>query len=88
MGRSQEKIGYLVICAPDGKDGLPDYNKVEAFICKGNQAVTYGVSTWHAPMIALGDEDYLDFAVLVHENGVPEEDCEEVTYNPGLIVEF
>jgi ureidoglycolate lyase len=29
-----------------------------------------------------------DFAVLINENGVPEEDCQEVYYTPGFRVDF
>ncbi|GME68755.1 hypothetical protein B5S28_g4510 [[Candida] boidinii] len=88
MGKDKDQIGYLVICAPnDPQTDRPDYKKAKGFICKGNQSVTYGVSTWHAPMIALG-EGYIDFAVLVHENGVPEEDCEEIVYDPGFFISF
>ncbi|KAG7823043.1 hypothetical protein KL909_003646 [Ogataea angusta] len=86
MGRSRDdNHAYLVIVAPD-KDGLPDYERTEAFIFKGDQSVTYGVGTWHAPMVVLGDT-YLDFAVLVHENGVEHEDCEEVVYR-GMTIEL
>ncbi|ODV86157.1 hypothetical protein CANARDRAFT_16575 [[Candida] arabinofermentans NRRL YB-2248] len=92
MGRAKSNIpAYLVICAPTdyNTDGnLPDYTKLEAFLCQGNQSVTYGMGTWHAPMVALGDEEYLDFGVLVHENGVPEEDCEECVYSPGFQIVF
>lgn len=87
MGRSSDEVAYMVIVAPTlrDKNGLPDLEGVRAFTCKGNQAVTYGAATWHAPMIALGAET--DFAVLIHENGVPAEDCEEV-YLDTLDVEF
>ncbi|VEU23327.1 DEKNAAC104718 [Brettanomyces naardenensis] len=87
MGRDAHEIGFLVICAPDDPvDHLPDFTKAEAFLCRGDQSVTYGVATWHAPMIVIGPHDHLDFAVLVHESGVPEEDCQEVTYEPGFKV--
>ncbi|KAH3663335.1 hypothetical protein OGAPHI_005325 [Ogataea philodendri] len=85
MGCSRDLDAFLVIVAPD-KEGLPDYEKVEAFIFKGDQSVTYGVGTWHAPMVVLGDT-HLDFAVLVHENGVDLEDCEEVVYS-GMTIEL
>lgn len=76
MGRSKQDTAYLVVVAPTASDGMPDLNKVRAFTCKGDQAVTYGASVWHAPMIALGKET--DFAVLIHENDVPEDDFQEV----------
>ncbi|CDK29870.1 unnamed protein product [Kuraishia capsulata CBS 1993] len=89
LGRSKEKTAFLVICAEtDKRTGLPDESRVHAFTCKGNQSVTYGVGTWHAPMVALGDEPHLDFAVLIHENGVDKEDCEEVVYENPINVVF
>lgn len=76
LSRSKQDTAYLVIVAPTASDDMPDLNKVRAFTCKGDQAVTYGVSVWHAPMIALGKET--DFAVLIHENDVSEDDFQEV----------
>ena len=37
-------------------------------------------------MVALGST--LDFAVLINENGVSEEDCQEVYLNPGMRVRY
>ncbi|KAI1331794.1 ureidoglycolate hydrolase [Xylariaceae sp. FL0255] len=59
--------------------GLPDLNNIRAFIATGEQAVTYGPGTWHAPMIALGPLDStVDFVVVQFANDVPVEDCQEV----------
>lgn len=66
--------------------GLPDLDTVRAFVAQGNQAVTYGAGTWHAPMVAL--HSTLDFAVLINENGVPEEDCQEVYMDPGIRIRY
>lgn len=85
LGRPAWETAYMVIVAPDDPSGLPDLSGVRAFLCRGDQAVTYGASTWHAPMIALGATT--DFAVLIHENGVSDEDCEEV-YLDTLLVDF
>lgn len=76
MGRSEQDTAYLVIVAPTASDDMPDLNKARAFTCKGDQAVTYKASVWHAPMIALGKGT--DFAVLIHENDVSEDDFQEV----------
>lgn len=86
MGRQSSEIGYLVIVAPNDLDGLPDLTGLRLFLCRGNQSVTYGVGTWHAPMIALNG--MIDFAVLIHENGVPEDDCQECYIEPGLKIVF
>lgn len=57
--------------------GPPDLNNIKAFIARGDQAVTYGPGTWHAPMVALGDKP-IDFVVVQYANGVALEDCQEV----------
>lgn len=57
--------------------GLPDLSKLQAFIARGDQAVTYGPGTWHAPMVVLGQRP-VEFVVLQYANGVPVEDCQEV----------
>ncbi|KAK8203995.1 ureidoglycolate hydrolase [Phyllosticta capitalensis] len=57
--------------------GLPDLSQLRAFIARGDQAVTYGAGTWHAPMAVVGEED-VDFVVVQFANGVGIEDCQEV----------
>lgn len=41
---------------PDQR-GPPDLRGLKAFIARGDQAVTYGAGTWHAPMIVLGERE-------------------------------
>lgn len=86
MGRDRNATAYLVIVAKNRADGLPDVNTVQAFVCRGDQAVTYGAGTWHAPMVALGDT--CDFGVFINENGQGDEDCQETYFKPGFTVEF
>lgn len=81
MGRKSEEDAYVVNVAPD-KDGQPDYEKIESYIFKGNTAVTYNMNTWHSPMVVL--DQTTDFCVVTNENDVPEENCVEVFYNPGI----
>ncbi|KAF3000495.1 Ureidoglycolate lyase [Neopestalotiopsis sp. 37M] len=75
--------------ATDGKGalpgrGFPDLSRVQAFIATGRQAVTYGVGTWHAPMVALGEVGTaIDFVVTQFANDVPVEDCQEVVLEGG-----
>lgn len=92
MGQDLDKISYLVIVAKTdvtSEQKLPDPKTLKAFICKGNQAVTYGVGTWHAPMVVVDQlVPYIDFAVLIHENGVEDEDCQECYFEPGVKVDF
>ncbi|KAK9376585.1 ureidoglycolate hydrolase [Lipomyces chichibuensis] len=92
MGVLADEVAYLVIVAenssgeyPSG-DGLPDLKTLRAFVAKGNQAVTYNPGTWHAPMVSL--KEVIDFAVLIHENGVADEDCQEVHINPRVPIAF
>ncbi|KAH6655414.1 ureidoglycolate hydrolase [Truncatella angustata] len=68
----------------DGKgglpgSGLPDLGQLRAFVATGEQAVTYGAGTWHAPMVALGDQGTaVDFVVIQFANDTAVEDCQEV----------
>lgn len=55
---------------------LPDLANVRAFLAGGGQAVTYGVGTWHAPMVVVGEEG-VGFVVVQVANGTGD-DCEEV----------
>ena len=41
-----------------------------------NVGVTYGVGTWHAPMVVVGGR--ADFVVVQHLSGRGNEDCQEV----------
>ncbi|KAG0653834.1 Ureidoglycolate lyase [Monosporozyma unispora] len=89
LGGATQEYAYLIVVAlpsqnGHGKDLGPDLSTLKAFICKGNQAVTYGKGIWHAPMIVVGKRDYIDFAVLIYETldpTKPELDCIERNYN-------
>lgn len=89
MGGLAEEYVYLVVVAlplkdDRGRDMGPDMKTVKAFLCKGNQAVTYGQGVWHAPMIVVGRHEFLDFAVVIYETldpHKPELDCIEQFYN-------
>lgn len=59
--------------------GLPDLTKIRAFVATGDQAVTYGAGTWHAPMVVIGDKP-ISFVVVQHANAVAIEDCQEVVW--------
>ncbi|ODV89809.1 hypothetical protein CANCADRAFT_4435 [Tortispora caseinolytica NRRL Y-17796] len=84
LGQSSSEA-YIVIVALTRPDGLPDPDSVRAFIARGDQAVTYGVATWHSPMVVLKPTN---FAVLIHENGVPNDDCQETYFNPPIDISF
>ena len=65
--------------------GLPNLQRLRAFIATADQAVTYGAGTWHAPMVALGEPGTaLDFVVHQHGSGEAIEDCQLVELeSPG-----
>ncbi len=67
---------YLVLVAPHGAEGKPDHTKLQAFVARGDQGVTYGMNVWHHPLCVLdrpgqfavfmwldggkGDEEFVD----------------------------
>ena len=86
---------FLVIVAPSldmtirlskGAYSLPnppDLAGLKVFLARGDQAVTYGPGTWHAPMVVLG-KNRIDFLVTQFVNDVPEDDCQEVSISDGV----
>ncbi|EFX04469.1 ureidoglycolate hydrolase [Grosmannia clavigera kw1407] len=86
---------YLVIVAPTlasngpsssqrDRRGPPDVHNLRAFVARGDQAVTYGAGTWHAPMAALGASGTsVAYAVFQFANGVGPEDCQETVLDGG-----
>ncbi|KAI9872799.1 MAG: Ureidoglycolate lyase, partial [Pleopsidium flavum] len=73
--------------------GIPDLQKIRAFLAHGSQAVTYGAGTWHAPMSVVGKKK-VTFVVTQFANGVDTEDCEEIklksngiTYHEGVVID-
>ncbi|SCU93626.1 LAFA_0F17392g1_1 [Lachancea sp. 'fantastica'] len=89
MGRVADSVAYLVVVALSNQENEPDLSTLRAFTCKGTQAVTYGAGVWHAPMIVLGIEDYLDFSVAIYELGddsKPAMDLVERFYQDGEIL--
>ncbi|KAG2181861.1 hypothetical protein INT44_008677 [Umbelopsis vinacea] len=75
--------GYLVIVALNGEDDKPDMSTLKAFICSNVQGVNYAAGIWHHPMIALEAET--DFACLVHESGINEDDCQVVSVEEWIV---
>ncbi|KAI8145416.1 Allantoicase [Fennellomyces sp. T-0311] len=75
--------GYLVVVALNNPDGSPDLNTLKAFIASSKQGISYRRGVWHHPMIALENET--DFACLVHENGVPNDDCQETNVDEVVV---
>ena len=55
---------------------------IKGFLARGSQAVTYGVGTWHAPMIVVGKQEVV-FLVTQFTNGIADDDCQEVAFEAG-----
>ncbi|KAJ5579607.1 Ureidoglycolate hydrolase [Penicillium hispanicum] len=103
VGDGEEEPVFLVVVAPTRQGEVatttndagqtvtirdpPDLQKAKAFIARGGQAVTYGVGTWHAPMVVLGRRR-VDFVVVQHINGVDDEDCQEAAFGEGVVVDL
>jgi ureidoglycolate lyase len=77
LGSEEKDTAYIVVVAPTGNEGTPDLENIKAFLADGSQAVTYGVGTWHAPMIVIG-KHAVPFLVTQYVNGVADDDCQEV----------
>ncbi|SCU92022.1 LAMI_0E08394g1_1 [Lachancea mirantina] len=92
MGGSANEIAYLIVVANSDLSGEPDLTTLKAFICRGNQAVTYGAGVWHAPMIVVGTRSFMDFTVVIYElldGNHPEKDCVERLYkNQEVVIEM
>ncbi|KAJ8653695.1 allantoicase [Lichtheimia ornata] len=78
--------GYLVIVCLSKEDGSPDIDTMKAFIASSTQGINYRQNTWHHPMVAL--DGVTDFACLVHENGVPNDDCQITNVEEEVIVQL
>ena len=80
---------YLVIVAPHADDGKPDSSRLQAFLARGDQGITYGMNVWHHPMTVLdrsatfavfmwldggrGDEEFVDLPAPVAVDFPPAE---------------
>jgi ureidoglycolate lyase len=67
---------YLIVVAPHDAGGLVDHTRLQAFVARGDQGVTYGMNVWHHPLCVLdrpgrfavfmwldgggGDEEFVD----------------------------
>lgn len=103
VGDGEEEPLFLVVVAPTLKGQTataknengetvtiqdpPDLKNIKAFVARGGQSVTYGVGTWHAPMVVLGQRR-VDFIVVQFVNGVGEEDCQEAAFGKGIVVDL
>ncbi|KAJ2241979.1 Allantoicase [Coemansia sp. RSA 455] len=74
---------YLVIVAENGSDDKPDLNTIRAFAASSTQGINYKANSWHSPMVTIGQR--VNFVVLVWENGVALQDCEEAPISPVIV---
>ncbi len=58
---------YLVVVAPDAKDGRPDAARAKAFMAERGQGVCYGRGVWHHGLTVL--DAPAEFAVLMSVRG-------------------
>src|SRR6202161_819114 len=58
---------YLVMVAPHGDGGMPDFEKIRAFRVPGDPGVNYKADTWHHPLTPL--ERTGRFAILTFVDG-------------------
>ena len=58
---------YLVLVCPSRPDGAPDLDRLDAFICDGNQAINYDRGTWHHGMTTLDEPG--TFAMFMWDEG-------------------
>lgn len=63
---------FLVVVAPQARDGTPDISQAEAFIGQRGQGINYHAGVWHAPIVALAADG--DFLMLIWEQDTPA-DC-------------
>ncbi|KAJ1737463.1 hypothetical protein GGI11_007902 [Coemansia sp. RSA 2049] len=74
---------YLVIVAENGPDDKPDLGTIRAFAADSTQGINYKANSWHSPMVTIGKR--VNFLVLVWENRVALQDCEEAPIDPVVV---
>lgn len=99
LAASDTSTVFLVVVAPSLPSSLPattstgttvqirqppDLSRIRVFVARGDQAVTYGPGTWHAPMAVIG-QHRVDFVVTQFANGVADDDCQEVRLGDNAV---
>jgi ureidoglycolate lyase len=67
---------YLVIVAPDASAGGPDMSRVQAFVGRSGQGITYRMGTWHHGLTVL--DAPAELAVLMWLAGTRDEEFVQV----------
>jgi ureidoglycolate lyase len=76
---------YLVMVAPHGADGMPDFEKIRAFRVPGDTGINYKADTWHHPLSPL--ERIGRFAILTFVDGTASDEQFVDLPQPVLIEE-
>ncbi|KAG2217919.1 hypothetical protein INT45_012582 [Circinella minor] len=75
--------GYLVVVCLNKEDGSPDLSTIRAFVASPTQGISYRQGVWHHPMVTL--DGVTDFACLVHENDVDNDNCQEAYVDKVIV---
>lgn len=57
---------WLVVVAPHAPEGGPDVSRLQAFVARGDQGVTFAADVWHHPLTVL--EEAASFALFMWRN--------------------
>jgi len=57
---------WLVVVAPHAPEGGPDIARMQAFVARGDQGVTFAADVWHHPLTVL--EEAASFALFMWRN--------------------
>jgi ureidoglycolate lyase len=74
---------YLVMVAPHGAGGMPDFEKIRVFRVPGDTGVNYKADTWHHPLSPL--ERIARFAILTFVDGTASDEQFVDLQQPVLI---
>ena len=58
---------WLVVVAPHAPGGGPDASRLQAFVARGDQGVTFAADIWHHPLTVL--DEAASFALFMWRNG-------------------
>jgi ureidoglycolate lyase len=75
-----DRLPFLVVVADSGR--APWESRIRVFRASGHQGVSYRRNTWHHALLAIGQTCHF----LVIDRGGPEENCDEVTVDPPIVV--
>jgi len=58
---------WLVVVAPHAPEGGPDVSRLQAFVARRDQGVTFAADVWHHPLTVL--DEAASFALFMWRNG-------------------